>query len=218
MPNFLTLMTGICEMYGKNATETFLEVYWQSLSQFSFEEVSRALQAHVQNPDNGQFMPKPADVVKYIQGDTQGRALQAWSKVAEAIKNYGGSYSLVFDDPAIHAVIDDMGGWISLASCLEEEMPFRCNEFVKRYRSIVLKKIDSYPKKLVGRDEQHNQANGYIEWVQPPVFVGDAEKGMLVYENGNKKTLQFAHSLESISDLSTKSFFKSLENNSDFVH
>jgi hypothetical protein len=55
-------------------------------------------------------MLKPSDVVRYLEGSTSCQALQAWSKVMQAVKTIDQYDSVVFDDSLIHAVIHDMGG------------------------------------------------------------------------------------------------------------
>ena len=63
--------------------------------------VADALNRHAVNPDNGQFLPKPADIVRLINGNTVDRALVAWSTVERAIRSTGPYQSVVFDSPEI---------------------------------------------------------------------------------------------------------------------
>ena len=176
-------MMGVGTLYGKSINELVVELYWQALQRFDFADVKEALQACVANPDSGQFMPKPADVVRYLEGSSQTQALRAWSAVVEAIRRVGGGTSVVFDDFLIHAVISDMGGWIGLCRVMEEELPFRGNEFTKRYAGFVAHPPLAYPKQLTGFYEQQNCVNG--QPVDPLVFIGDREKAVLVHQGGS---------------------------------
>jgi hypothetical protein len=104
MPKFSKLMMKISSVHSKPVSPHLIEMYWQALETFDFQSVEMALLAHIQNPDNGQFMPKPADVIRFLKGSYHTQALQAWSKVIQAIKQLGSYTSVVFDDPLIHAV------------------------------------------------------------------------------------------------------------------
>jgi len=110
LTKFASLMTATALTHNRDFPESAVELYWQSLKQFSYAQVEQALQAHQNNPDGGEFMPKPADIRRLLQGSGQERALSAWTKVEKSIANIGGYESVVFDDVLIHAVLEDMGG------------------------------------------------------------------------------------------------------------
>lgn len=101
-------------MYGKPLNNFLLEIYWKICQPFEFGDIEKAFEAHVRDPDYGQFMPKPADLIRFLEGGRQTQALQAWSKVVKAISHAGYYSSVVFDDICIHAVISEMDGWIAL--------------------------------------------------------------------------------------------------------
>lgn len=187
LPEFTLLLTGFCVLYGKPVSEMLIELYWGALESFEFDAVKKAFQAHLSNPDTGQFMPKPADVMRYVNGSSQTRALQAWSKVAEAIRRVGSYASVVFDDPLIHVAIEEMGGWISLCQTLLKDLPFRANEFEKRYAAYVLHPPLHYPKQLIGLEEKENRMNGYA--IKPPLLIGNTERALTILQNGCEKPL-----------------------------
>lgn len=195
---FLNLLTGVCSVYGKTMNEPLLEIYWQALARFEFDAVNRAFNSHVNNPDKGQFMPKPADVVEFLEGTKQTQSLQAWTKVLTAIKNIGAYPSLVFDDAIIHAAIEEMGGWIELCRVSTEQLQFRAQEFSKRYAAHVMQPPISYPKKIIGLIEQTNQGAGYK--IEPPVLVGDQQKALQVFERGCDASIAFHRSKLSIGE------------------
>ena len=76
-----------------------LAIWWQALKHCEFGEVKAALNAHVVNPDKGQFMPKPADVMEFLQGSSESQALKAWSVVAKTMREVGAYSSVQFADP-----------------------------------------------------------------------------------------------------------------------
>lgn len=181
---FAELMILTSEMYERKEKPSvpMLRMYFAALERFSLDDVRAGLNGHIQNPDNGQFFPKPADIIRCIGGSSDTKALGAWSKVDKAIRCVGSYQTVIFDDPLIHAVIRDMGGWVMLCSVDEREYPFKCNEFVKRYRGFAITPPENYPKQLLGIAQSHNEANGHD--VSPPVLIGDEKKAALTYERG----------------------------------
>ncbi len=172
------------ELYGKTLSPAAANLYFETLSKYEIEDVLRALSAHVQSPENGQFTPKPADIIRIIDGEPETAGLKAWSKVVDAIRMIGPYQDVVFDDPLIHAVITDMGGWVRFNSITEKELPFKSNEFVKRYKGAVAS-IDmlDYPKILIGISNAYNGINGHSE--SKPVLIGCTEKARNVYRLGS---------------------------------
>jgi hypothetical protein len=182
LPTFSALLTGIGELYGKGFSKFLVEIYWQALKPYDFQDIRQAFQAHIHNPDVGQFFPKPADIVRAIEGSGETRALQAWSLVEKAIKHIGVYQSIVFDDPLIHAVIEEMGGWIALCAMQIDELPFKAREFQKRYMGFMQKAPKRYPKYCCGIAEGENLRLGYA--APPRVIVGDIQKAEQVMLNG----------------------------------
>jgi Domain of unknown function (DUF6475) len=159
---FALWMTALGELYGKNISTTLNEIYWNILKNFDFQQVERAFHYHITNPDGGQFMPKPADIVRIIQGTAEEKSLDAWTQVEKAIRRIGSYDSVSFDDALIHAVIDDMGGWIALCATKLTEMPFRANEFQKRYLCyLAAQPAETVNPVLSGIIEHHNRPIGF---------------------------------------------------------
>src|SRR5690606_26216344 len=105
---FFKLIADVSAFYGKDFSTFAGNVWWEAMKPFDFAAVADALNRHCVNPDSGQFMPKPADVVKMLQGSTQDSALVAWSKVDRAVRTVGTYRSVTFDDPLIQRVISEM--------------------------------------------------------------------------------------------------------------
>lgn len=194
---FAALMTGIAELYNKKISTQLLTIYWRGLRHFDFEEVQRAVDAHVVNPDSGQFMVKPADVSREIEGNHEMRALQALSKVESAVRHIGNYSSVAFDDPIIHAVIHDMGGWVVYCSCKGDDIPFQANQFLKRYQGYLQRKLERYPAYLPGSFERTHQFYGFGV-KELPYLVGDVEKAKQVMQSG-KNAGQLIHRQEHLS-------------------
>lgn len=168
------------------------ELFYESVKQFGFDAVKKAFSVHIQNPDNGQWMPKPADIVRIISGTSKDNSHVAWSNVKKSITTVGSYETIVFDDPIIHRVIQDMGGWINLCASSEDDLPFRGHEFKSRYTAYKSQgEIPDYPAKLYGIIESDNSSKNLIEHIPQPILVGSPEKARQVLLAGsNRKSLQ----------------------------
>lgn len=169
---FATYMSGVFSVYGKEVSTMLLRIWFEALRQYDLKAVKDALARHLLNPDNGQFLPKPADVVKLIGGTTIDTALEAWSAVDNAVRTVGTYRSVAFQDPIIHKVIQDMGGWVSLGNKKEDEWAFVAKEFQTRYRGIKTtgQPVDA-PPQLTGIAAQQNSVAG-IQYAEPPILIG----------------------------------------------
>lgn len=181
---FFELLTIVGDTYGRQLSEGVLMLYWQTLAGYELAEIRQAVGFHMQNPDSGQFFPKPADIIRMIEGSTQSAAAIAWSKVDSAIQRVGTYRDVVFDDPLIHRVILDMGGWIQMGTKTLDEWPFVGNDFQARYRAYRQRRVvPEYPPRLIGQTNGHNASHGFA--LEPPAYVGNHERCALVETRGS---------------------------------
>ncbi len=186
IPQFIQMLHNLCEMYGKpRMSDEVAMLHFGALQDYSLEDVRKGFFAALRNPDSGQFMPRPADVIRELSGSSDTRAAVAWAKVYEAICRVGHMPSVAFDDAIIHAVIADMGGWVKLALVGNDELPFRERDFLRIYRSYSGRALGDYPRYLPGMAETENFGKGYA--VEPPLLLGDASKAEQVLLAGSDK-------------------------------
>jgi hypothetical protein len=189
---FSAVINGVADLYSKPPLSEFaMSLWWNALKVYELIEVKRGLSRHVQNPDNGQFMPKPADVVRAIGGTTSDNATTAWSKVDKAVRTVGTYQDVAFDDPLIHAVLLDMGGWICVGSKSDSDWPFVQREFENRYRGYASRRIiPEYPPVLTGIASATNETNRHEfraelqGYKNKPVLIGVAQKALSVISGG----------------------------------
>ena len=187
---FGEMLRDVMSMYGKDITPGVISIWWEAVKGYELFAVSQALSRHASNPDSGQFAPKPADVVKHLSGTNASAALIAWSKVEKAIRRVGPYSDVVFDDPIIHLVISDMGGWIQLCEASEDELPFKRNEFEKRYQGYKLQGGRSeYPRMLTGLSRARSDEK-FKHMLPPPKVIGDREVALQVFQGGGERQLQ----------------------------
>ena len=185
---FSDMLQAVAEYCGKPLSPGVIAIYWQGLKDLDLPAVRHALNAHVQNPDTGQFMPKIADVRRMLGGTTQDSALRAWAKVDKAVRHIGPYASVAFDDALIHRVLHDMGGWVGLSGKAEDEWPFVAKEFENRYRGYAMRnERPEYPPVLTGISEAENVRRGLR--CDPPRLIGDASKAEAVMQGGTSRPL-----------------------------
>lgn len=151
---FANLMTTLGVLHNRKLSPELITIYWHALKCYEFSEIQACMSSLIRDPDIGQFMPKPADVVAYIEGKSGTKSLRAWTKVLWAMRYIGAWDSVEFDDPKIHAVILEMGGWINLCKCTSKELPFIAKEFERLYAMELIHGKQEYPTRLAGRLEQ----------------------------------------------------------------
>jgi hypothetical protein len=186
-PRFKQTLAAVYSLYGKDLTASVLDIWFGALKGYDIAAISEALSRHAVNPDGGQFLPKPADVVRLIDGGGQDAALVAWAKVDKALRSVGPYATVVFDDPLIHFALANLGGWAGLGTKTEEEWPFLRNNFVALYRGARGRSY-AYPAKLVGLAESHNSGKGLT--VAPTKLIGDPARAQAVLKGGQQGALE----------------------------
>ena len=187
--NFHKLMADVFGFYEKPLSQFAMQVWWKAAKRYEFAAISDALSRHLMNPTSGKWLPTPADLVAMMEGSTKDRSMVAWAKVDKAVRIKGVYVDVVFDDPLIHRVLHDMGGWIMLGDKQDDEWPFVAKEFQNRYAGYAEQGArPEYPPVLIGSFNAHNASRG-LPFREDCVFVGKEEDCRLVYDNGNSKPL-----------------------------
>lgn len=177
---FAAMLRLVAEQYGKTLSPELVRLYFDGLSHLPLEAVRAAMNAHLRNPDSGQFMPKIADLIRALGGSTLDAAQLAWTRVMDAVALVGTYESVCFDDAVTQRVIADMGGWIALGAVSERELPFRQREFESRYRAYRARsEAPEHPAVLPGILDRDNWANGYAT-SQEPRLIGDQARALEV--------------------------------------
>lgn len=167
----MRIVAACYSLYGRETSPDMLAMFVAALDHYPAADIRRALNEHVRNPDTGMFPPKPADVVRALQGSTETQAMQAWSEVERAIRHLGPYRSITFADPVAMRVIADMGGWIKLCEVTDKDLPFRAKEFETRYRGYAARgEAPESPALLPGIAARDNGVRGLP--APEPVAVG----------------------------------------------
>ncbi len=151
------------------------------LQEYPLEAVKAAIHRHLRESP---FMPKPADVVRYVEGTADDRGAMAWGHVVRAIRQHGHYESVRFDDPAIHYAIDRMGGWRKLCGMLEDELPFREKDFREHYRRGEQATWRDVPSRFVGEIELHNTQQGWDGLFPATVEIATKQDKLMLVKGG----------------------------------
>lgn len=171
---FIKLMTGLCDLYNHTPSEFTYDMYYNIFKDFDYFEIEAAtrdcIMQHKYNT-----LPKPAEILEFLTGTSNDKALRAWMQVLKAIKDVGYYKSVEFSDPAISQCVQHLGGWMWLCSQEIKEMPFVEKRFLESYRTII-KRGDSIGHRLIGFIEAKNRAKGYLQDIPKPVRIGFNQK------------------------------------------
>jgi hypothetical protein len=183
---FAGLITDVLAFYGQKVSTFGLTVWWNACQGFDFDAVQRALTRHAMNPERGQFAPKPADLVREMQGTPTDRAARAWSVTLDACSRVGSYTDVAFDDPIIHAVVEDLGGWPSLCRTDADKLSYTQHRFLTAYSAYVNRgDLGDYPVKLSG-DRSPDEV--YMQRGLPPpkpVLIGNTARALQVMAHGS---------------------------------
>lgn len=185
IPGFVKLVTDVHAYYRQPVSEFVLQVWQQACKPYTLEQVSKAMTAHVTDAERGVFAPKVADVVRVLSGTTTDRAALAWGKVLGAMSSVGAYSDVVFDDPAIHAAIEDMGGWVKVCRGEMAELSYLQHRFCQAHKAYTGSGNFEFQRRLIGdRSPDHDYE---IKGLKPPkpALVGDQDLARKVFETGS---------------------------------
>ena len=143
------------EIHDKKISETMANFYFETLKPFSDSDCEKVFKKV-----GLKWFPKPQDFLDELQGNKKDQATLAWLKVDKAVKSHGPYASVKFDDPAIHGVIEAMGGWPQFQDCsLKNDWKWKRKEFEELYP--IMEKKDDNPIYLHGQCEKESIAMGF---------------------------------------------------------
>lgn len=64
--DFTKLLAATMDVYGRQITASFVDVFFSALTPYTLPVVREALNRHLQDPESGRFAPKPADLIRQV--------------------------------------------------------------------------------------------------------------------------------------------------------
>lgn len=185
---FTEMMMAAGEVYGKVITVPMIKMYFAALGPMSVEQVQCAMMAHLQNPDNGQFFPKPADLIRQLSGTSkqqeaaiEDKASMAWACIERDIRRIGSYGTLKMDDKQALAAVKAIGGWQSLCQTETSKMEWKRKEFIRMYETFERTPLDALPASLPGRIEMSEKK------AQGPISLDRLALGVAKWRSDNDK-------------------------------
>ena len=155
---FRELITMINVNYGEDFTEPQVLLWWNLFKPHSVQSFEQAVYAHIACPDTGMFTPKPANIMKFINGTTkqneqqlEDKADMAWLTITGEVKRVGSWGSLNMEDKQALAAVKSLGGWKFICSKTEAELVWLHKEFIATYKNFERTPVEALPDKLPGR-------------------------------------------------------------------
>jgi hypothetical protein len=185
-PSLFALVADVMAFYRQDVSPFALQVWWQACQRFDLEQVRKALTGHAMDADRGQFAPKPADLVRQLEGTATDRAALAWGKTLEAMQSVGAYTDVVFDDPAIHAVVEDLGGWVKLCRSETKDLGYIQHRFCESHRAYTGRGDFEFPRLLSGDRSPDSVFTKHGLKPPRPALIGNSEKASQVYLNGSQ--------------------------------
>jgi len=185
---FIQLLTGLCEMYSKPMSEFILDIYYETLKNYTYEQVNSAM-VNIVKTNKYNTLPKPAEFIEWIEGSKEDKAYLAWTLAHKAIKEHGYYNTVEFEDPVISHVIQELGGWLLFSDIKKEELPFWEKRFREFYK-VIEKRGVKEPVKLMGFIEAKNRETGYNDKIPAPVKIGFEEYKELTVTKGENNAVK----------------------------
>lgn len=112
-------------VYGKTVDPQTIALVFKILEPYQLAHVERALVLHLKGSE---FAPKPADIVRRIEGDQDAHVALAWSVFREATRS-----GEMPADEAVCAAIRRMGGLELLGDRTPRDLDFMRDSFAALY-------------------------------------------------------------------------------------
>lgn len=192
---FKSLLSDAMAFWRKDVSTFALGVWWEACKGFDIEQVSKAITAHAMEPESGRFAPMPADIVKHLHGTRTDRSLVAWGKAMQAVAQVGSWGSVTFDDPAIHAAIEDMGGWPKLCATTNDELPFVQKRFCETHRAYAARPDVPHVPVLRGNHDANNARLGVLS---KPTLIGDPARAAAIAAGPGADRARITHAADSL--------------------
>ena len=181
---FALLIAGVYAYHRQPCSDALIGMYWRGCQHWDLEQVRRAVDSLTRDPEAGKFPPKIGDITRMLEGTSTDRAALAWGKAFEAMGSVGAYTDVVFDDPAIHAVIEDLGGWPKVCRTEARELGYLQHRFCESHRAYTGRGAFPYPRRLMGDRSPDSEWERKGLPLPSPALVGDPVAARRVFEGG----------------------------------
>ncbi len=175
---FIKLWTAAWANYGQKIDPLGAGLAFSVLSSkgFTFDQIKAGIALYCTNPRNS-YGPSASALIAELEGDPENAAMLVWPEVERLI--HGGVHNrVIFDDPIIHQVIQDMGGFKTLGMIPTIDMKWTKKEFIAQYVSIKQSGRSNFPASLRLAISLTRHPDFQI------MYIGDKEKCLMIEQQG----------------------------------
>lgn len=165
-PVFEQTLRGIAEIFSTTKKVVInvplLQIYFMTLSDYSYQEVEWAIGQHMKDSKCGSFFPKPADIIRQLDANkpnTEDKAALAWNQIIREMRRVGAYGSLKLDDKQALAAIKAVKSWKDLCAMPEKDLTWAKKEFLANYKTYENTPLELLPSSLPGLAELHEHKN-----------------------------------------------------------
>lgn len=181
---FAYLMAALAEATSQSASKQKIQIYFQALSDLDIGTLQKGVWNVINTRKTATF-PKVAEIREAAVGNVEDQALLAFEKVRRAVAEYGAYKTVVFDDPIIHAAIENCGGWLAICEKTLDEWKWFQKDFIKAYTTFSRSGAPETAPELAGRHDIENTSRGLP--ANEPVLIGDKKKALSWIGGAKKK-------------------------------
>ena len=129
----LQTLLGVYAFYDKELSEFAVRIWIDVLGGHSDDAIDAAFMHHLKDTGAGRFCPKPADILRHLNGDADSAAVLAWADVLECVR-YGGRGAAKIEGAARSAV-DSIGGFSAIGRSEESDLGFIQKRFCDAFKA-----------------------------------------------------------------------------------
>ncbi len=121
--SFAEIIAKVWRFYGKTPAGPQIADWFAFLENFPLDAIADAFKAHLSDPNTGQYLPKPADVIRHLRGHDHPGPDEAWGILVRLMRDERESGVLSDEMRASWAAcqpIMDMGDEIGARRCFIE--------------------------------------------------------------------------------------------------
>ena len=184
---FATLFYGAGEYYNKQVSKELLLIYFNSLRDYSIEDVKSSVSKHMLDSEHGNFFPKLADIVRnsvFTPLKTDEIAELAWAQIRRFLRTGGVYGTLKLDDGQAIAALKSFTTWKEFCYMNDSSMTWAKKEFMSMYSTYEKTPLDMLPSSLPGLIELQNHKKEKSERM---AYLNDGIKNYRAKDNQNKE-------------------------------
>lgn len=184
--DFGLLIAGVYAYHRQPCSDMLIGMYWRGCQRWDMEQVRSALDQLTCDAELGKFPPKISDLTRVLEGTHTDRAQLAWGKCLDAMSRVGAYTDVIFDDPAIHAAVEDLGGWPKMCRTETKGLSYLQHRFCESHKAYTGRNgAFDYPRRLAGdRSPDHEFERKGLD-LPRPALVGNAEACKRVFHGGS---------------------------------